>query len=192
MSEDSKQSLSATKLLIEIRGEVKEMKKLVELMHLNHQTFLNEIRSLKMALAGGSLQKSIAAGSDLHKGGTVKTDAVPPEAIPLKTIPGLKKPVGKGEVMKKYPAQQKILYPDGKNKVANADFTITDTKTDKLIVKGKTNVTGMWRANLASGVYAVTISKYGTEDKPAIQLAYQVEINGSGPAELADMKGPIE
>lgn len=95
--------------------------------------------------------------------------------------PALKK---KPEIVRKYPIEQRILYEDGK-KTVGASFVIKGFATQ---IEGKTNLQGKWMANLAPGEYDVTVVKYGTEDKPAINLAYKIEVLAGGPVELPEYK----
>ena len=163
------------------------------LMDNNYKSSLNQIKELNQQLNNiYSLVVQQAKPPPPLSGGTV-TAVESATALPLQLstkksaqsspVPSVvKKP--KQEMVRKYPVEQKILYQDGK-KVAMASFTITGPATK---IEGKTNMLGKWNANLAPGQYDVTVVKYGTDEKPAINLAYKIDIVAGGPVELPERK----
>lgn len=179
MSDEEKAEKTASQLLVEMSARQEEILKYCQIIHLNFQTILNELKGLKGANLSSIIEK---------KGGTVITDQSPPAIAKQQKKPA-PPPKERGEVMRKFAIQQKILYPNGRP-AAQAKFSIKDFNSSegKVLVSGKTNLQGKWMANLAPGIYSVEVEKYALEDKPAINLSYQIEVDGSGPTELPDQK----
>jgi hypothetical protein len=181
--------------VIRLTSKMDEVLAICALMDLNYKTGLNQMTLINQQLANiysillvqskppppsgrGTVEASESPiGTPLQIANKVKL--VQPVEAPK---PPAKKT--KPDVIRKYPIEQKILYPDGK-KVAMAAFTITGPLTK---IEGKTNMLGKWNANLAPGQYDVTVVKYGTDEKPAINLAYKIDVVAGGPVELPDRK----
>lgn len=75
---------------------------------------------------------------------------------------------------KKISVQQRIVYPDNKN-VFMASVEILDLNGN-IIEKLKTNNVGKWIVTLTSGEYQVKINKTSTNNKPEINMIYNITV----------------
>jgi hypothetical protein len=75
---------------------------------------------------------------------------------------------------KKVPVSQKVLYPDGKAVVlANVEIY---NSAKELLKKTRTNNVGKWAATLDPGKYTIRVQKTGTNEKPAVERSFEVDI----------------
>lgn len=104
----------------------------------------------------------------------------------------IRTPVSQG---KKTQVQQKIIYPDGKNVIlANVEvYTMVPGlkgKSEKKIAKQtRTNSSGKWAAALDPGKYYIHVFKSATNNKPIVELNYEVEITLSDTTLELEPKG---
>jgi hypothetical protein len=85
------------------------------------------------------------------------------------------------------PVSQRVVDGNGKS-VFLADVEVTDLTTMQLVFKTRTNGTGKWSAPLSAGAYRVIIRKRESLTKEKLEVAQEIQVDGTvSPLELSMM-----